>query len=161
MALESAPRMAVLTDPGLTVPVYAETLGGWWRVVAALQPVTDAALGATSPERRWLRSDLQALGVEPLERTSLTPMVTPAEALGYRYVIESHHVHARLLAPSVRATLGEDLDAFRFLTAHDGATHTWRSTMIAIDEVPSEERRSVLIGARAALAALHRTLGGW
>lgn len=160
MALESAPRIAVLTDPGLTIPIYAETLVGWWRVVSVLQPVTDAAIGSSSPERRWIESDLRDLGYEPRPRRSIAPMVTYAEALGYRYVIESHHIHSRLVTPMLRASLGDRTEAFRFFTAHDGATHTWRSTMSAIDSVPRDGRRSVLVGARAALAALHRSLGG-
>ncbi len=160
MALESAPLVAVLTDSRLTIPVYADSLVGWWRVVSVLQPVTDVALGRTSPEQRWLEADLSDLGCEPKRRRSIAPLVTAAEALGYRYVIESQHIHSRLIAPTVRSTLGGQFDGFCFYTAHDGSTHTWRSTMSEIDAVPCDDRRSVLVGARAALAALHRSLGG-
>lgn len=160
MALESAPLVAVLTDPRLTIPIYADSLIGWWRVVSVLQPVTDVALDRTSPEKRWLESDLGDLGRVAKRRRAIAPLVTSAEALGYRYVIESQHIHSRLIAPTVRSVLGDRVNAFRFYTAHDGGTHTWRSTMSDIDAVPCDDRRSVLVGARAALAALHRSLGG-
>ena len=106
------------------------------------------------------KSDLHELGYEPKPRRAIAPLVTYAEALGYRYVIESHHIYSRLVAPMLRASLSDETGAFRFFTAHGGANHSWRSTMSAIDAVPSDDRRSVLVGARAALAALHRSLGG-
>lgn len=160
LAVESAPAIVGLTDPAVTVEHYADVLQRWYRVVSAIQPGVDRSLRSVSPEQSWLESDLRAVGRTPTPRWTDCPDFTEAEALGYRYVMETQHHFSRMLLPSLRRHLGPGISSFSFHEAHRGDTAAWRRTVAALDAVDEWERRNVLIGARSTLLALGKVLSG-
>lgn len=160
LAVEAAPLLMELFHSTPTIDLYGEVLRGWYRVVSAIQPGTDRALGAKSPEKGWLESDLSGLDLVPCARWTDAPDFTPAESLGYRFAVETQHLRARVVLPLLRHQLGDQTDAFAFFGAHGGRTRSWRALVSQIDRVDPANRRDVLVGARATLVALDRALAG-
>lgn len=158
LAVESAPLVMELIHNTPTVDLYGEVLRRWYRVVSAIQPGADRALGSAAPEMAWLEADLQHLGLIPCARWADAPDFTPAESLGYRFAIESQHLRSRVILPVIRHALEGQTSAYRFFQAHGGHTASWRSVVSAIDSLDGDSRRDVLVGARATLVALDRAL---
>lgn len=141
-----------------TVELYSEVLRRWYRVVSAIQPGADRALGMSAPEMEWLESDLAHLGATPCARWTDTPDFTSAESLGYRFAIESQHLRSRVILPVIRHALDGETSSFRFFEAHGGLSASWRSIVSSLDGLDPDQRRNVLVGARATLVALDRAL---
>lgn len=160
IAVESAPLVMELIHTTPTIDLYSQVLSRWYRVVSAIQPGADRALGMVAPEMRWLERDLAELGKTPCARWTDSPDITLAESLGYRFAIESQHLRSRVILPVLRHALGGVTSAFHFFGAHGGQTASWRSVVWRIDELDTESRRDVLLGARATLVALDSALSG-
>lgn len=158
LAIEAAPLMMELIHGRPTLARYADVLSRWYRVISAIQPGSDRVLGINSPEMSWLESDLAHLGRIPCARWTDSPDFSMPESLGYRFVIESQHLRSRVLVPVLRHVLSPRSGAFEFFTAHGGDTTPWRSTSSRLDSLDPHHRRDVLIGARATLIAIERTL---
>lgn len=157
-ALESSPAVRALRDPALTLSMYADILARWYRIISALQPGVDVALSQVSPEMGWLELDLQGLGRIPSPRWSDVPSMTPAESLGYRFVIEGQHRFSRSLLPGIVANIGAATDSFAFLGAHGSDDSHWYGVLYEIDACPDTRRRDLLIGARATMVSLQKAL---
>jgi hypothetical protein len=158
LAIEAAPLMIELIHSRPTLARYADVLVRWYRVISAIQPGADRVLGISSPEMSWLESDLARLGRIPCARWTDSPDFSMPESLGYRFVIESQHLRSRVIVPVLRHVLGPRCESFAFFTAHAGDTTSWRSTTARLDAIEPQQRRDVLIGARATLVAIERTL---
>lgn len=158
LSVESAPLVMELIHNMPTVELYAEVLRRWYRVVSGIQPGTDRALGMSAPEMDWIETDLAHLGTVPCARWADAPDFTYAESLGYRFAIESQHLRSRVVLPVIRNSLEGQASSFRFFEAHGGLTASWRSIVGSIDSLEPEQRRGVLVGARATLVALDRAL---
>lgn len=158
LAVESAPLVMELVHAAPTVDLYSAVLRRWYRVVSAFQPGADRALGVKAPEMGWLETDLVELGEVACARWVDAPDLSPAESLGYRFAIECQHLRSRVTLPVIRHALTPDVSSFRFFEAHGGLTTSWRSIIGSIDALEPDERRDVLIGARATLAAIQRAL---
>jgi hypothetical protein len=158
LAVESAPLLMELIHSTPTIELYSEVLRRWYRVVSAIQPGTDRALGITAPEMGWLEEDLHHLGKVPCARWTDAPDFTPAESLGYRFAIESQHLRSRVILPVIRHALERETSSFRFFEAHGGLAAPWRAIVGSIDSLDPDRRRDVLVGARATLVALDRAL---
>ena len=78
--------------------------------------------------------------------------------LGYRFAIESQHLRSRVVLPVIRHALEGQTSTFRFFEAHGGLTASWRAIVGSIDSLDPDQRREVLVGARATLVALDRAL---
>ena len=160
LSVESAPLVMELIHNRPTIELYSEVLRRWYRVVSAIQPGTDRALGTCAPEMEWLETDLTQLGTTPCARWSDAPDFSYAESLGYRFAIESQHLRSRVILPVIRHGLEAQTSSFRFFEAHGGLTASWRAIVAAIDSLDPDQRRDVLVGARATLVALDRALSG-
>lgn len=160
LAVEAAPLLMELFHSTPSIELYGEVLRRWYRVVSAIQPGSDRALGQRSPEMGWLESDLSRLGIPPCARWNETPEFGPAESLGYRFAIETQHLRSRVVLPMLRHELADQTEAFDFFEAHGGQTKSWRRTVSQIDQVEPTLRRDVLVGARATLTALDRAFAG-
>ncbi len=158
LSVESAPLVMELIHNSPTVELYAQVLRRWYRVVSAIQPGTDRALGMSAPEMGWLETDLAHLGTTPCARWVDAPDFTYSESLGYRFAIESQHLRSRVILPVIRHALEGQTSSFRFFEAHGGLTASWRSIVGSIDSLDPDQRRGVLVGARATLVALDRAL---
>lgn len=158
LAIEAAPLLMELIHGRPTIAQYADVLTRWYRVISAIQPGADRVLGVNSPEMGWLESDLARLGRIPCVRWTDSPDFSMPESLGFRFVIESQHLRSRVLVPVLRHALGPRCESFAFFTAHAGDTTSWRSTTARLDSLDPQLRRDVLIGARATLVAIERTL---
>ena len=158
LAVESAPLVMELIHSTPTIELYSEVLRRWYRVVSAIQPGTDRALGIAAPAMGWLESDLEDLGKVPCARWTDAPDFTHAESLGYRFAIESQHLRSRVILPVIRNALEGQTSSFRFFEAHGGLTASWRAIVGSIDCLDPDQRRDVLVGARATLVALDRAL---
>jgi heme oxygenase len=156
--VESAPLVMELIHNTPNVELYAEVVRRWYRVVSAIQPGTDRALGTAAPEMEWLETDLAHLGRTPCARWTDAPDFTHAESLGYRFAVESQHLRSRVILPVIRHALVGQTSSFRFFEAHGGLTASWRAIVGAIDGLDPDQRRDVLVGARATLVALDRAL---
>lgn len=158
LSVESAPLVMELVHNAPTVELYSEVLRRWYRVVSAIQPGTDRALGIEAPEMGWLETDLEHLGTVPCARWTDAPDFSHAESLGYRFAIESQHLRSRVTLPVIRHALEGQTSSFRFFEAHGGLTASWRAIVASIDSLDPDQRRDVLVGARATLVALDRAL---
>lgn len=158
LSVESAPLVMELIHTTPTVELYSEVLQRWYRVVSAVQPGADRALGIVAPEMGWLETDLEHLGTNPCARWTDSPDFTYAESLGFRFAIESQHLRSRVILPVIRHALGDQTSSFRFFEAHGGLTASWRAIIGSIDSLDPDQRREVLVGARATLVALDRAL---
>ncbi len=158
LAIEAAPLMMELIHGRPTSAKYADVLARWYRVISAIQPGADRVLGLRSLEMGWLESDLSSLGRIPCARWTDSPDFSMAESLGYRFVIETQHLRSRVTVPVLRHALGPRCSSFAFFSGHDGDTTSWRSTIARLDSLEPQQRRDVLIGARATLVAIERTL---
>lgn len=158
LAVEAAPLVMELIHSTPTVELYSEVLRRWYRVVSAIQPGADRALGIVSPEMGWLEADLAELGKIPCARWTDAPDFSHAESLGYRFAVESQHLRSRVILPVLRHALEGQASSFRFFEAHGGHTASWRSLVGALDALDPYHRRDVLVGARATLVALDRAL---
>lgn len=158
LAIEAAPLMMELIHGRPTLAKYADVLARWYRVISAIQPGADRVLGISSPEMGWLESDLAHLGRIPCARWTDSPDFSMAESLGYRFVIESQHLRSRVIVPVLRHARGPRCESLAFFSAHGGDTTAWRSTITRLDSLDPNQRRDVLIGARATLVAFERTL---
>jgi hypothetical protein len=158
LAVESAPLVMELVHSTPTIELYSEVLRRWYRVVSAIQPGVDRALGSTGPEMAWLEADLQHLGSTQCARWTDAPDFAYAESLGYRFAIESQHLRSRVILPVIRHALEGQTGSFRFFEAHGGLTRSWRAIVSSIDSLDPDWRRDVLVGARATLVAVGRAL---
>jgi heme oxygenase len=100
-----------------------------------------------------LHDDLRRLGAAPRATgADVPPLRTFGEALGCLYVLEGSAIGGRVLAPALRATLGDVPMSF---LAGDGRARAraWQSVRAALRRADDALTEDVVLGARAVFAA--------
>jgi heme oxygenase len=130
----------------------------------------EAAAQLDPVRTRWLDSDLDALGVSPVERArlprcSFPQLFSPDHSLGARYVVEGSALGGRGLARQLDGLLGPGESAGRtFFSGHEAATGAvWRDYLVLLGAVPSSalRRTAIIDGAIATFATFEQWLSGW
>jgi heme oxygenase len=154
-----ADRLALLR-PTATRAEYVEYLVGLYGFEAPVETglaVTIASLPNARPRTALLRSDLLVLGEAHIPLAPRPMPRTPAEALGWLYVVERGRLLHGILYRHLGTVLPHELDvAGSYLASHAGTTGIrWRELGDVLDSV-ARSRASVEATIANALAAFCR-----
>lgn len=144
---------------------YGAYLQGMHAFVAQCADALDAADGDVRGPLDDLRADLAGLDLEPLPRRAGARVADPAEALGWRYVLNGASLGARVLLRDAAGLGYAASRGARFLAGHAGGD-AWPRYLARLRAaaVPAADHPALCRGALAAFAvaesAMHRARQG-